>query len=331
MSPPPQTSDLATFRRAVDLLASGHSVGIAGPEYRLADRIGIGFVARSTDGDAAFVIPLSAMPRPAVARVSSGCALLPADQVQFEFGGKQWNQPAAILQCTDAAVLEAFTILACDVARRFLNSSAVRWRDVVAIVDEWQLLLGRRGTLSAEGELGLWGEVWFIVTSAHPDQLVDAWQGPSGGPVDFVFGAIGAEVKTSRVRLVHHVSLPQVGQPLGRYDSYFVSVWVTVDPDRGRTLPALVDALLATVADPSKALQLLLRAGYSPADRDAYQQRVFALEESWFPAAQVPQVRQVDPGVFDLRYRVQLDEVCGLNEDESNRVRTHFGRAQSGA
>jgi hypothetical protein len=315
--------DLAQLRDAFARVAPGVVSG--GPEYRLAAVIGRSYAARGRSGNCAIVIPLTAVPS-AVARASFGCALIPAEKIQFEFDSKSWTQPAAILECTEQALPDAFVVLAHDVADRLAQQrEPVCWNDVVVIVAEWQKLLGACERLSPEGELGLWAEIWFIAQSGDPDHLVSAWQGPTGGSVDFVLGGVGAEIKASQTRLVHSVSRTQAGAPLGDYQVYLVSYWVTLDPDRGSTLPMLVDGLLEGARNPAETLRRLLEAGYSPADRAAYSRRFLVLEEMWFAAADVPQIRIVDSGISHLRYKVTLDEMRRLEGSKAEGLHAHFG------
>jgi hypothetical protein len=301
----------------------------AGPDYRLAQRIGHSYLGRARNGNCALIVPLETAPN-AAGRVSFGCTLLPAERIEFVFDSEKWTQPAAILECTQPELLDTFIVLAHDVSARLeRHAGAPSWIEVAAIVAEWQSLLGARERLSPEEELGLWAETWFLAQSCEPDLLVSAWQGPDDSAVDFVLGGIGAEIKASHARFSHSVSRAQAGRPLGSFEAYFVSYWVTLDPDRGATLPMIADALLERLSDPSEGLRRLLLAGYSPGDRAVYVRRFLVLEEAWFAADAIPQVRVVDPGVFNLRYRVILDDARRLDPTESARVQLHFGRAST--
>lgn len=295
------------------------------PDYRLAALIGCAYAARGNAGNCALVIPLTQAPS-AVARASFGFSLLPAERIRFKFDDREWMQPAAILECTEPALLDTFVVLANDVATRLDQERGVRWSEVVDIVSEWQELLRRREKLSAEKELGLWAEVSFIARSQKLDELVQAWHGPDAGTIDFVFSGVGAEIKASQTRLVHQISRSQAGRPLGEINAYFVSYCVTLDPREGVTLPMMVDRTLERATDPAEVLRRLLRAGYSPSDRVSYTRPFLIVEEMWFAADDVPQVRLVDSGVSALRYRVTLDEKKQLPKDEVARLQMLFGQ-----
>jgi hypothetical protein len=251
--------------------------------------------------------------------------LRPASEVEFSYGGRKWKQPAAILECRDPLVLDAFTVLALDVAGRSSESRSPKWEDVARLVDEWYALLARRRDLSQEDEIGTWGEVWFLSQASDPDRLASGWLGPEGGVSDFVIGGVCAEIKTSRSRLRHFVSQAQVERPMGDLEAYLVSLWVGLDPEQGATLPALVDLLLARASDPAAVLRRLLELGYSPGDRHEYQKPFLLLEPpQWFPVGDVPRVRQADPGVSHLRYMVMMDEHKALASDEARLLQAHF-------
>lgn len=204
---------------------------------------------------------------------------------------------------------ETFQALAIDMATRvsaFPTDPA--WSDVAEIFDEWQALLANRRHLSPEAELGLWAEIWLLLQAERPARLAEGWVGPEKEPTDFVVDGVGVEAKASRTRLKHFVSQAQVERPVGNYDSYFLSIWIGIDPERGLSLPALVDRVLAIADDDAALRRGLLRAGYSTADRELYSRPYVLLEMPiWFSSDSVPRVRTADPGVSQLRFLAELD------------------------
>lgn len=313
------------LRDVFDELMSDELPAGDAPEYMLGLPIGAGYAGISRAGWAALLVPLPERTS-GVARAGGGCVLRPASEVEFSYGGRKWKQPAAILECRDPSVLDAFTVLALDVAGRSSSESrSPKWEDVARLVDEWYALLARRRELSQEDEIGAWGEVWFLSQASDLDRLASGWLGPEGGVSDFVIGGVCAEIKTSRSRLRHFVSQAQVERPMGDLEAYLVSLWVGLDPERGITLPALVDLLLARTNEPAAILRRLLELGYSPGDRHEYQKPLLLLESpQWFPAGDVPCVRQADPGVSHLRYMVMLDENKALASEEARLLQAHF-------
>jgi len=295
------------------------------PDYVLGEQLGVGHIGLSKDNIPALLVPLSAPPG-GVARSAAGCVLKPEESVAFEVHGQRWTQPAAVLECTDPNLLDTFAVLASDVAWRSARPGSVpAWSDVASVVDEWQALLAKSRCLAPEQELGLWGEIRFILDAAEPPRLLRAWTGPDGAPWDFVLGGIAAEVKASRSRLRHLVSQEQVDRPRGDHEAYLVSLWIGEDSALGRNLPNLVDELLERAGDAPWALRRAMEAGYFPSERSAYTRCFLLLERpKWFAACSVPRVRTADPGVSQLRYGIRLDEDSGLQAEEEARLVRHF-------
>lgn len=286
-----------------------------GNEYQIADAVGPMFIARAPGGGPALLLPIDPS-QGSVGRTGGGFTLTSAPNVSFDFGGNQWTQGAAVLECLEPSLFDAFLVLAADIAGRILSSDNASWQTMVASVEEWQALLANRVLLSAESQLGLWGELWIISRAVSPDALVAAWGGPDRDSVDFFLDGVGLEVKTSRRRRVHHISQTQLDQPKGEYPTFFVSIWAGIDPARGQSLTELVDQGLRSLVDPAAFLKLVTAAGYSPTDRDQYTVRYMALEQPLlFDSRDIPQVRAADPGISQLRYVVSIDKSLKLADD----------------
>jgi hypothetical protein len=307
----------ALFRATI-----GSSRTISGDaDYRLLSKVGAGFAAMSRDARPSLVIPLTSAVN-GIARTAAGCSLIPAEAVTFEFNAERWTQPAAVLECTELRLLDVFAVFAADVAARLATGPGVEWSQVAELVDAWQGLLAFRRTLSPEGEMGLWAEVWFILQSDAPDDLVRGWRGPDRDRLDFIVDGIGVDVKASATKLAHFLSQNQTDEPLGEYPSYFLSIWLAIDPMKGRTLPVLADELLHRCEEPALALKNLARAGFVFSERESYTRAFLVLEEpSWFDAASVPHVRSIDRGVSQLRYLAQLIDVPELDSAAAAAVR----------
>jgi hypothetical protein len=306
-------------------------LGVAAPregaearDFFIAGSLGRVFVARTPSGNAALLIPL-AEPARAAGRRAAGLALAPHAELEFEHQGKQWRQAAALLECTDARLLDVFAVLAADVSNRLPASPhPLRWRAVLELVDEWQKLLAARPRLAPDRELGLWAELWLLSESTDPDRLLEAWRGPDAGAIDFVINRHGAEVKASRHRHIHHISRTQVEHPIGDLDAYLLSAWVEVDPERGVTLPELLARLSDRLSDPPALLRTVARLGYTP-DPAEYTSRFIMLEEPWWiPVDRVPRVRNVDAGITQVRYIVELDDEMRVDADVNERLWYHF-------
>ena len=302
-------------------------------DYAIARAAGCGYLALALSGAPTFLIPLAATPGFGVGRSGGGFSLRPASRVTFRYDARQWDQAAAALECTDAALMDTFCVLVLDLIKRLDASPLeVTWSRILAWLDEWQSLLGRRGGLSTEQQLGLWGELWLVSRAAHPDRLVEAWRGPERDAVDFFLDGIGLEVKVSRNAHVHHVSQRQVDLPVGQHGAYLLSLWVAPEPVRGISLAQLVDSLSATVSDPARFLRHVALLGYSLMDREQYSLRYVALDDPlWFPAADVPRVRAADPGIAQIRYVVTLNPDKCVGKEMERDLWRHFCQVESPA
>ena len=298
-------------------------------DYRIATSIGPAFLARGRSGALTLLVPLDVVPV-AVGRRGGGFSLSPVAQVVFEFAGRRWEQAAAALECTESALADAFLVLVLDICRRLSSAvSGTTWQTILDWVEEWQMLLARRALLTAEQQLGLWGELWVISKAANPDPLIAAWRGPEGEVADFFFDGIALEVKVSRRAHVHHVSQRQIDLPVGIHKAYLLSLWVGVEPVRGISLAELVDATVGMVSDAPALLRQLALLGYTPLDRDQYVTRFIPLDTPrWFRAEDVPRVRTMDAGISQVRYVVTLDIDTSLADDLATGLWRHFCQAE---
>lgn len=309
-----------------DLLAR---TGVPSPEdssdYRIAASLGAAFLARNRSGHVTLLVPLP-QPGGAVGRSGGGFTLSSAPQVAFSYDGRNWDQASAILECTDGKLADAFLVLILDLSRRIeAILGDITWPLILTWVEEWQYLLARKNLLAPEQQLGLWGELWVIARASNADRLFGAWLGPDQDPIDFFYDAIGLEVKTTRRANVHHVSQTQVDRPRGEFATYFLSMWVGIDPKQGVSLAEQVDQLLNKVSDPATFLRRLAQVGYTPYDCTEYDTKFLVLEEpKWFRAGDIPRVHEIDEGVSQVKYVVTLDTDDSLDSERSLALRRHF-------
>lgn len=308
------------LRTALEKLKPGRN------DFQIAGRVGGGFVAKTRRGGTAWLVPLDEPPN-SPGRRAGGFVLASNARVAFEYEGRKWKSPAAVWESTEPKLLDSFLVLLEDAATRLGPEPS--WPGIVAFVDEWQDLLARRAPLSAEQQLGLWGELFVIESAANPDLLVAAWLGPDAGAVDFFVDGIGLEVKTSRRRHSHHVSLSQVDEPVGAREAFTLSFWVSGDPIAGRSLVELVDSILSRVADKALFLKQLSKVGFSLADREAYEAARFVeLEPALIVrSADVPRVENSNPAISQVRYVVALDQSAAVSASERARICGHLGVA----
>ena len=307
---------VARLRKAWTTTAASDS-----SDFQLLDKVGAAFVARSSAGASAVVVPMSAVG--AVGRTAAGCELVPHSALRCRFDSKEWTSPAAVLICRDSELTDSFAVLAADVVERTANEPT--WQSILAAVEDWQKLLAPRGRPSAEVELGLWGELWFLAQSDDVDRCLEGWRGPEADTTDFLVDGVSVEVKAARARRQHFVSVSQISDADSPLDGWLLSLWVKPDPASLITVPALAAQITNSALDPAQALRRIARAGYVGDDRHEFSTGfVLAAEPEWYPHGSVPRVRSADAGVSHIRYRVLLDESKRAEPEVAARIAAHF-------
>ncbi len=309
---------------STELRLALEKLGAVTDDYRIAARVGAGYLARTRAGGVAWIVELESS-ADATGRRAGGFVLAPVASLEFEFESKKWLAPAAVWESTDPQLLGAFLVLVGDAAVRL--GPSVTWKALVAYVDEWQALLARRPVLSPEQQIGLWAELEVIRSAKDPDKLVAAWIGPDRAPVDFLLDGIGLEVKASRRRHCHHVSQSQGGAPVGVRDAYTVSFWLSQDPAAGQSLIDLLDDLLERIVDKPEFYKKLASVGFSLADQDSYRANRYLLLDQplVFPSVSVPRIPEMDPAISEVRYVVTLDSELALSEVDAAKVSKKLG------
>lgn len=129
--------------------------------------------------------------------------------------------------------LASAIITGCDAGREPSNAAATA-------IASWRQLLRESAVLSTEGEIGLWGELWFLrwLQSQHPSDALSAWTGPLGDPHDFRFADLELEVKTSTsARRTHTISsLEQLSASAGHRLALLSILIAPTSEDSGETV-----------------------------------------------------------------------------------------------
>ena len=285
-------------------------------DHKLTEEVSGSFFGTSPAGHHVMVIPI-VDERPPLDRATGSVALSFQPKVLFELRRMKFEAPAAILTCLSETLGTTFRVLAEDIATRVdAKTSRPTARLVSRLFGSWEELLRRRLSLSNEEEIGLWGELWFLLQAPNIDRAIAAWRGPSGDVIDFVGGGIGVECKTTMRKLEHHFSQNQLTRALGDLPVYFLSIWVDRDEIGGRTLNDIAEEVAKSCADRADLEKLLLAAGYSREDAALYHHRLRVLEAPlWFEQGSIPRVREADPGVSSIRFLATLDESLALSPE----------------
>ncbi|MBO3746186.1 PD-(D/E)XK motif protein [Streptosporangiaceae bacterium NEAU-GS5] len=183
-------------------------------------------------------------------------------------------------------------------------------------------LLARRDTFSTEQELGLVGEIMFLlrlIRSIGPDEALHAWRGSEREEHDFSIRGHDLEVKTtSGERRTHWIGsltqlLPTPGRPLWLISNQLTTAEFT----DGHSLPDLIEMARRRLGSLSTVFDRKLGgAGWQEAYTDTCRRRwrrraasvAFAVVEGFPSLTQdkisgVPLVR-----ISDVSYRVDLTE-----------------------
>lgn len=223
--------------------------------------------------------------------------------------------------------LALFTMMAADLLSLFSQiSSQEGGRIHVAMLSRiraWQDFMkrDRPGVLSAEAEVGLFGELLVlkdIVSSGMAAaDAVSCWAGPDDGLHDYLIGAGAIEVKStvSPVGFVAEIgSLEQLDDSL-RQPLYVAAVRLLLS-ENGQTLPEICDELesiLTTGLGSAAALKgKLLSAGYADAMAGQYTRR-FVLSHLGYRLIQDGSPRlirsNVPVAVQRVKYALDLESI----------------------
>jgi hypothetical protein len=170
---------------------------------------------------------------------------------------------------------EAYLLLS-DVADMIQQSSLTFENAVRSALTTFEALLARAGSLSAERQTGLYGELLFLESCLQDlpaDTAVGAWKGFASHEHDFVFPAVCFEVKTTKTeRRRHQIGSMEQLQPIPGAALWVVSVQLTsASRDSGRTLAELVDDVRKAAGSARSAVDAALtQVGWRERDRPRY-------------------------------------------------------------
>lgn len=269
------------------------------------------YLARTPEGRVALLAACSTNSS-SMARTSGALLITCRSRVTFAVDDRSWLSPAVVIECLDDGLVPTFIALALDVSAQLEGPSPPSPERVFRSIAGWERLLRSRSILSEERELGLWGELLFILQAPSIDGAIRSWTTETRGVIDFSGGGIGVEVKTSASRLRHAVSHQQARSSDADLVVLFASVWAVPDAS-GRSLADLVEAVAETTSEVVTFEQKLLALGFSRRDSSAYTRR-FSPGSSilFFRGTDIPRIRSFDPGISSIRYVIELDDADAI-------------------
>lgn len=242
------------------------------------------------------------------------------------------EDPTCIVVEQTSSETRIFESFADDLCRRVCRTDSEGFLATLkTTLQQWQDFFrkGRSAGLTEEERRGLFGELsvfeWMLDHDLTPD-IVDYWKGPLGDSVDFRFGPIGIEVKTTLMQADPHITIssehqlaPQAGDPL------FLAVLFLEPMKSGRCLCDLVESLRTRMKQWPLSLDtlnsLLLQYGYSDLDKDAYEDERYQVSAfryyhvcEGFPSIS-PQC--LATGIINVHYQIQLSHCSAFQVDEA--------------
>jgi Putative PD-(D/E)XK family member, (DUF4420) len=174
---------------------------------------------------------------------------------------------------------EAYLLLS-DIADMIQQNHVPFPTAVLSALRTFQDLLATAGTLSAEKQTGLYGELLFLeacLSTVPTEAAIGAWKGSAPNEHDFVFPDVCFEVKTTQMETRRHkISGLEQLDPVPGAPLWLVSVQLTsAGPGSGRTLAELVDDVCEASGTARPTVEsMLARAGWRDRDRGRYGERL---------------------------------------------------------
>jgi hypothetical protein len=272
--------------------------------YSVASSVGPAYLARSKDAHSSFIVPLRAPVHALASDLYGRVRLRFFDDLELRGPGMDHCTPAAAVECLDEALLLTFCSLCTDILDRC--EPPIDGRAVLEVVRDWRTLLRPGRILGPEAELGLWGELRFILEIPNIPAAIETWHGPGGAPIDFVGGGIAVECKTTQDEHRHTVSLDQLLWSSKEGATYLASIIVQDDPASGSTISELVATISARLSNRTAFERRLFRSGYRLELSSAYTHRIALSSLRLYLMDDLPRVRQIDAGVTNVRFEIDF-------------------------
>lgn len=186
----------------------------------------------------------------------------------------------ASLALVDDRLRDMFTALCTEAVERIAATPSGAVAALRRTLADWRALLsGARNTLGPAELAGLFGELTVLRSMVGRDAgAVAFWTGPVRSRQDFHRGSTAIEVKATTSAESRTIRIHGLGQLDGGADRLLLT-WFRLRTDRGRSVPDLVDEILAATDDEAGFLHALAQAGYLPPEREIYSRRVFEVVE----------------------------------------------------
>jgi hypothetical protein len=187
----------------------------------------------------------------------------------------------AALALVDDRLSDLFTALCAEAVGRIAATPARAVAALRRTLADWRSLLsGARRTLGPSELAGLFGELTVLsaMVAKNPG-AVAFWTGPCRSRQDFNRVGCALEVKSTTSSESHTARIHGLGQLDTGDSGRLLLTWFRLRTDRGRSVPDLVDEILAIADDEGAFRAALVQTGYLTAEREVYARRVFEVVE----------------------------------------------------
>ena len=264
-------------------------------------------IGRSRTGDATLLV-IGAPCRLQRALRTEGLHVHDIPAAIVDFGTPEEVTDTIAVECLAPSIEYEFSVLVSCLLSSLAESEDPA-RDLMNELSSWRALFSRVPPADRAHEQGLWGELWVLAQSVMLDGLLLGWRGPEGGPADFFMGGYVLEVKTCRAPGTAQLSQKQADLAPGA--GWLLLVPLEEDPS-GRTCRDLAEVVSSRAVEPSVFFRALRPADLACIRSECPRRFSLLARPTLHPLELVPRVRRADAGVYDIRYKVDLEEETTL-------------------
>ncbi|WP_034267186.1 PD-(D/E)XK motif protein [Priestia aryabhattai] len=205
----------------------------------------------------------------------------------------------------------------------FMTEGDTLFSVVFSVLDRWRNFFSRGGyyLLTEEQQRGLFGELYFIREwmnkfPAHPPLLIEQWEGPMSGRIDFKNTKYAVEIKTCVEKLRKEIKIANEKQlKLTEVVNkiYLYVCFIEPNQTHGQSLQEIVEEIRGILSHRSERLllkfnDLLMELGFK---EDEYKDKLFFVhtEEAYEVTEDFPKISDeiLPAGVSHVSYSIDLN------------------------
>ncbi|TDL67433.1 PD-(D/E)XK motif protein [Rhodococcus qingshengii] len=203
---------------------------------------------------------------------------------------------------------------------------------IYGVLDRWRTFFQRGGfkKLSDEQQRGLFGELWFINEwldkfPGMPPLVLEQWEGPTKGRIDFKTSKCGLEIKTVSEKLTKSIKISNEDQlKLSEAVStiYLYVCFLEQSKTHGMSLQELVVQVRKKIAERSERIALIYNDFLTDLGfrEEEYAETLYFVEkvEVYEARENFPRLLKEDlpRGISHVSYNIDLTHCSGFEEDK---------------